>query len=220
MKIRILISTAFLFLTGFKASAQYDTEIDFGLKFNYVRTSLNLSEGLDQFTDGGHDNGYQLGAFLRIRVNHIYFQPELLIADTRSVLTAPTIGVWNDVEVQFDFVSVEVPLMIGYKLGPARLMVGPVFSFLADTETAIGTSTTGVPGPTLRDGVEEAFNTISLQARFGAGVDVGKFSFELMYEYGLSRLYEEILLTGFGDAVKKQNEWVVGVGYRFIKLKK
>lgn len=109
-------------LTGlfYSAQAQYDTEVDWGLRLKHgiVRFSdLDAGEIKDQ---GGElsSSSWAVGGFLQMRVNHFYFQPELVYNRTTTVL-GNVLGTtdYNYGEYDIIFHQAELPLLLGYRTG-------------------------------------------------------------------------------------------------------
>lgn len=89
MKRSVLILAMF-FLTFLLPAQSYDQEVDFGIRMGYGIT--NYSEIKRSDIPDGYDlrnYGYGAGAFLQLRVNHFYFQPELLYMHVSTVIAAP-----------------------------------------------------------------------------------------------------------------------------------
>ncbi len=125
-------------------------------------------------------------------------------------------------EYDFVFHSIEVPLLLGYRTSfkdlALRIVGGPMLSFLMKTNGELnlepGPVTIGIPQVEL-----DAFNQISLGARAGVGVDIGPFLFDIMYELSFGKVGEEISRTT-PVVAGKESTFLLGVGYKFIKIKR
>ena len=167
--------------------------------------------------------GWGVGAFLQLRVNHIYFQPELLYTHASTVIPSPLPKDPANIEIDVNFHSVQIPLILGYRTSfgknAFRFGGGAFLNFLAGT----GGEFTLEPGGTadLPDNFFEDFNTISVGARFNIGYDWGPFSIDAFYQSGFSRLSEEIgLLGGDFNELGKERTWGLGIGYKIKRTKK
>lgn len=199
----------------------YDTEVDVGVRLKYNITSYSkfkqsdLPDGYDLKTFG-----YAVGGFLQMRVNHFYFQPELTYSYIQTTIAAPLENDpnYDHGEIELRFNSFQLPLLVGYRTSfdnvALRFGAGPVFTYLFDTNGVLDYTPgaqVDVPEDLLTD-----FNDFTLSARFGVGLDVGAFLFDVMYEKGFSRLNEEFTIFG-GEDLGKESSWVFGVGFKIIR---
>lgn len=199
---RIILSLMLLAM-GYGAMAQ----IDFGPRVNLTSTNLSLSENIQAVEEGDAQFGYQLGAFLRVQVPvvGIYVQPEVLFSNPNSSVNV------NSEKLDFDFNQIDVPVMIGFKLGPVRLNAGPSFRFLTGAEV---TNPNGIV-----EDVKENYKNATVGYQAGAGIDIWKLVFDLKYEGSLSDINEDIALPpNHGGQVidKRINQWVFGVGFKIF----
>ena len=207
----------------FAQAQTYDTEIDFGLRVKYLRATRDFKSDFGG-TNSFYDDGVQLGTFLQLRVNHFYFQPELVFSHVQTRIEEPQVDQWENVALTVDFNSIELPLFLGYRtnLGSTIFRIGgaPILSYNLSVNAKLTTTTTNRPGPVLVDGFEDAFDDFTLHSRFGVGLDRGPFILDLMYERGLSKLYEEVIISGQGREVVRQHKWIIGLGYKLFAVKR
>ena len=109
-----LIIASMLMFTILGANAQ---KINFGPRVALTSTTIDFKDPVTNFTEGSAQVGYQFGIFLRANLLGLYIQPELLFSKTSSVLDVIGGGGGS---VDFDFNKIDVPVMVGYKLGPIR----------------------------------------------------------------------------------------------------
>ncbi|GEM_PF-2833205 len=226
---RLFFSLIFLTVCSIGVKAQYDTEIDLGirLKHTIVRfTDLDPQEIRDQ---GGKFNSssWAIGGFLQMRVNHFYFQPELVYNRTTTVLGnefGNTVADYSFGEYDLVFHQAELPLLVGYRTGfednAIRIGAGPVLNYIMsiDSETRLTRrSDNGLdiqPYPFS----DEAFNKLSIGWRVGIGGDIGPFLVDLKYERSFTKINEELQRTtpfNFG----RDYSIVFAVGYKLIRNK-
>jgi len=192
---------AVLLLTmGYGATAQ----IDFGPRVNFTSTNLSLSENLANIEEGDAEFGYQLGAFLRIQVPviGIYLQPEVLLSKQSSSVNI------NSQKADLTFNQIDVPVMIGFKLGPVRLNAGPSFRFLSGADLV-------VPGNPTED-VKEYYKDATVGYQAGVGIDIWKFVFDLKYEGSLSDINEELTNLSPVEVDQRVSQIVFGVGFKLF----
>ncbi|MBO3698671.1 porin family protein [Roseivirga sp. E12] len=195
-----LIIASMLMFTVLGANAQ---KINFGPRVALTSTTIDFKDPVTNFTEGDAQVGYQFGVFLRAKLLGLYIQPELLFSKTSSVLDVLGGGGGS---VDFDFNKIDVPVMVGYKLGPIRLQVGPSFSFLTSAES------TDAGG--LVEDVKDNYNSATVGYQAGIGLDILKFVIDVKYEGNL---------TAFADALpagvnsdQRQNQVVVAVGFKLF----
>ncbi|GAB3016274.1 hypothetical protein GCM10027284_39220 [Cyclobacterium sediminis] len=166
-----------------------------------VGPKIGLSQGDVQVSDGfkGEDSqmGYHVGIFARINLPVIYLQPEVLYTNTGGSFQD------NTFNYDSDFDRLDVPLMVGLKLGNVlRIQAGPVASYMLDgkVKASDGSSTQRIIPPT------EDF-TFGYQA--GVGVDIGNLMLDLKYEGALTNS-----VNNFGEIPtdQRQNQIMLSLG--------
>lgn len=213
-----------LFLLVQSISAQnYNQEVDLGIRAGYTGTTYSefkrsdLPEGYDL-----RNYGWGLGAFLQLRVNHIYFQPELLYAHASTVIASPLPNDPIDIEIDMDFHSVQLPLILGYRTSfgenAFRFGGGAFVNFLLGTGGELILDPGG--SADLPSDFFEDFNTITVGARVNLGFDWGPMAFDAFYQTGFSRLAEELALLGNDfNELGKERTWGLSIGYKIIRNK-
>jgi len=173
---KILLS-AFLMLFSTVAFSQLLPSFQLG-----VKGGANLSKFSTQNTFSSDNRaGYYVGLWTRIGAAGIHLQPEVYLSGKNTTFTDD-----NNIENDIKFTSLDVPVLIGTKLGAAgvglRLNTGPVFSFILDDEQKFGEA---VGNASRLD-----FKGQNIAWQFGAGVDIGNLGVDLRYETGLSNVHE------------------------------
>lgn len=194
-----LIIASLLMLTVIGANAQ---KINFGPRVALISTTLDLKDPIAGITEGDAQIGYQFGVFLRAKLLGLYIQPELLFTNSESILDVVGSG-----EAKFEFNKIDVPVMVGYKLGPLRLQVGPSFSFLTSAE---GTD----PLSGLVEDIKDDYNSATIGYQAGIGVDILKFVIDVKYEGSLSKFADSI--PGSFETDQRQNQIVVALGFKLF----
>lgn len=191
-----LTLTALLICCTFFAFAQVLPSFQFGLKGGF-----NLSKFSTENTFASDNKaGYYAGVWTRIGAAGIHLQPELYLSGKNTTLKN------NGVENEVKFTSLDVPVLIGTKIGAAgvgvRLNTGPVVSFILSEKQSFGDATSNIFNGSFKD---QAFAW-----QFGTGLDVGKLSVDLRYEMGMSKLND----AGYPDT--KLNIFTLGLGLRLF----
>ena len=208
------ILTITLMTLVFISYAQLPFTFDLGLKFGINSskiTTKNPSISGYNFSDFRSDakSGFDFGAFARIGGKKIYLQPELLYCK-RNGQTSFTAGSQTG-EQSLDLKTIKIPVLLGFKLidlklASLRAFTGPAMSFVSS-------------GSNIRSAVvnldPKNYKNNIWDWQLGAGVDVLKFTFDVRYEWGLSKLSEGGTTTNIGF-VNKGNLLTFSLGFKFI----
>jgi hypothetical protein len=167
--------------------------------------------------------GFIAGAFARIGGKKLYLQPEVLYSikkGSSSVNLAESSGGLNAgmYTQNFDVKSIQVPLLLGYKLldlklVSLRLFTGPAMSVvLKNSQISLTGSGGAVVDPSLYD--PKTFKNNVWDWQLGGGVDVGPLVLDVRYEWGLTNVSDgDVTKIGF---VNKGNTLTFSLGYKFL----
>ncbi|HEX8377190.1 MAG TPA: porin family protein [Pedobacter sp.] len=179
------------------ASAQVIPNFDFGVKAGTNLTKFASQQSLES----SNRAGYLVGIWARAGALGLHIQPELYY-------TVKTTDVKDQMgqTVSVDFTSVDVPILIGTKIGLAgiggRLNTGPVISFITSDEQTFSGAVNNASKFNYKDQ--------ATAWQFGAGLDVKKISFDLRYEHGLTKISR----TGYEDT--KLRLFNFSLGYKLF----
>lgn len=172
----LLIGTAFI--TN-EVKAQSKTPIHIGFKGGANFSDLSLSKS--NF-ESKYSLGYHAGVFTRVDISQFYLQGELLYSQKRSKIEN---GKFSDQKVKWS--SIEVPVLVGYKLLKSenlglRIFGGGVYSYVINDKTSI-----------LKEVSQsfQKFDKSNIGYQAGAGVDIGRVSFDLKYEGALTNISKD-----------------------------
>jgi hypothetical protein len=212
-----LIAIVFVVLVSIPAFSQ----IKFGLKAGVSTNSLTMptikqiQSGTSSFTVDGISTakyGFHGGAFVRLTFFGIYIQPELLFSTRTNEYTVKDIN--NPLPsgtyvAKQNFNKLDIPVMLGFKLGPLRLNAGPVGSLLINSPKAI------ITNPDFKNNYSKM--TIGYQA--GLGFDLFNFlTFDLRYEGNLKKYQNQIQNLAGTTKVNlddRPNAFLLSVGLMF-----
>ncbi len=189
-----------LLLVAFSASAQFTL----GPRVALTSSNLNLKDAVANVQEGDSEFGYQFGLFARFKVPIIglYVQPELLLSKVDNSLNI------NSQAVDLSFNRIDVPVMIGGKLGPLRVNAGPSFSFLTSAESDIGGTVTDI---------KDNYNSTTLGFQAGVGIDILKFVLDVKYEGSLGALGDSVNLGGVAlNTDQRVSQVVFAVGFKLF----
>lgn len=174
---RIIIAVLLVGAIG-TAQAQF---ITLGPKvgINYSKLLVDetfTSEGTD-FTYATQDAkvGLLFGAFARVKIGPLFFQPELVFTQSKTDIDVSSIG-FDEVQT-LTVNKMDIPLLGGIMLGKTfKLMGGPVKSYVQSTQ---------IRSPSkLWDSYKSNMNDATWGYELGAGLDIGRFMLEGRYEGG------------------------------------
>ncbi|HCI55638.1 MAG TPA: outer membrane beta-barrel protein [Bacteroidales bacterium] len=180
MKRSLIIVFVFLF------SVPVFSQIKFGLKAG--ATTADVPEY--NFTDGATTIealknaawGFHAGLFLRLSLFGVYIQPEAVFASNTYEYNVTTVSL-TEVKKQ-TFNKLEIPVLLGFKLGPIRINAGPTADILIGSPKAL---------------VEDSnFDELYRNATFGFQAGLG---FDLLKKLTFDVRYGGSLSGKFGDAV-------------------
>lgn len=224
---KIIIAIMLLTFT----SSIFAQTLDFGIKggINSQKITTDSYKGISgySFSDFKSDAkmGFNIGAFARVGGKKLYLQPELLYSirkgnttltlDPSSTGSQPA-GTYTQ---SFDVKSVQVPLLLGYKLidlklASIRIFTGPAMSvILKNSEITLANSGGVVVNPTLYD--PKTFKNNVWDWQLGGGVDVGPLVVDVRYSWGLTNVSDggDPSKIGF---VNKGNILTFSLGYKFF----
>jgi hypothetical protein len=222
---KILFAVVLLTFTSSIFSQTLNFGIKAGINSQKITTDSYKGIGGYTFSDFKSDTklGYNVGVFARLGANKLYLQPEVLysikkgsasqnLAESSGSLDA---GVYTQT---FDVKSIQVPLLLGYKLidlklASVRLFTGPAMSVILRNSQISLTGSGGVAvDPSLYD--PKTFKNNVWNWQLGGGVDVGPLVLDVRYEWGLTNVSDgDVTKIGF---VNKGNILTFSLGYKLL----
>jgi hypothetical protein len=187
------------------------SQIKFGIKVGAATSTVptyNFQTG-DNNIEAVKDAawGWQAGAFLRVKLLALYLQPEVVFASNTYEYNVTVVGSPEELMKQ-KFNRLDIPVLIGIKLGPVRINAGPAAALQIGSPKAL------IDDPNFKDMYRGA--TFGYQA--GLGVDLFK-------KLTLDARYGGSLSGKFGDAVniggqtfkldQRQPSFILSVGLMF-----
>ena len=169
------------------------SQVKFGLKAGLSTTNIKM-EDLKTLTSGetqyvvdaikGANYGFHGGAFVRFSMMGFYVQPELLFAsrtDEYTIADAENPTVETIKKQQFN--QLDLPIMLGLKVGPVRLNAGPSARLLINSPKDL------IDDPDF----EAMYNRLTFGYQAGIGVDIIKrLTLDLRYEGSLQKYQTQI----------------------------
>ncbi|MEI8224409.1 MAG: porin family protein [Bacteroidota bacterium] len=171
------------------------SQIKFGIKAGVSTTNLSM-ETLKTITSGttkytvdaltSAKYGLHGGVFMRLALLGIYLQPELLLSTRSNEYTVQNVTSGQTSAsyiVKQTFNKLEIPVMLGLKLGPLRLNAGPAASLLINSPKEL------IDSPDFKN----MYNRMTIGYQAGLGIDIFKtLTFDLRYEGSLKKYQNQI----------------------------
>ena len=180
-------------------------------------SSINLASDGIIFRDGNNDYklnfinaeyGVHFGIYSRISFLGLYVEPAVLFNSNTVNFALEELsedGPLNALKSE-TYRNIDIPLLIGAKLGFLRLQAGPVAHFYLDSTSELYSIS----------GYKHNFKSATYSGQIGLGLDVWRFRLDMLYETNLSNFGEHIEIDGeqfaFDDRVDRL---VMTLGVRF-----
>ncbi|MBI1223944.1 MAG: outer membrane beta-barrel protein [Bacteroidetes bacterium] len=207
MKRIILIVTTICCALVFQANAQIRYGIQGGLSSSQLNRETIQANGVSlAIKDANY--GFHIGVFGRAKLTkHLYLQPEANF-NSSSVdfqVTDFSDNLMNKVLTE-KYRYLDIPFMLGYKLGPLRMEAGPTGHVYVASKSELGQI----------DGYERRFNNFNLGYQAGFGLDLWKLMITLRHEGNFQRFGDHMSIGGQDiNFSQRPSRWVATVGYSF-----
>jgi len=198
----VLTSNAQVLSFGIKGGLNYSK-----LKFDDISNVAAAAKNYNLMEDESFQ-GFHIGLMGRIKVFNMFIQPELLFNTTGGKVLVEEIGSSVASVKKVKYNKLDLPVLLGMKFGPARINAGPVASVTLSSDSELGDI---IPE------IETISKGATLGYQVGAGLDIlKKFTIDLRYEGGLSKLGDKLTLGGTDYAFDSRNsKFLVSVGFFF-----
>jgi hypothetical protein len=213
---RLLFLAAILFSFQL-ANAQLKVGLRAGL--NSTTTQVNEivqnSTGIDEYrvSAGKANYGFHFGLMTRVSLLGIYVQPEVLFISTSSQVKIDNLVENTSSLINQDFKKLDIPIMIGLKLGPdafaLRVNAGPIASIKLSGNSVFESVANVQPTEDLKKA------TWGYQA--GVGLDLlDKIGLDVKYEGSLTKLGDGVIIAGHqANFDSRTSQWVFSLAYYF-----
>ncbi|MEN8201192.1 MAG: porin family protein [Bacteroidota bacterium] len=184
----VLVASFFVFQVAEAQIFKYGIKAGIGFSSLKISDVTGINDGNDVYdlVTGDAVMGYHFGVQTRIKVAMIYVQPELYFnSGGGTVEQVYENGASEMLNVNFS--TIDVPVLVGVKLGPVRLNLGPVGSFVLNEENELGS---------IQEDYSIFTNAMTWGYQAGLGVGISKISLDLRYEGSLQKLGETLTVGG------------------------
>jgi opacity protein-like surface antigen len=211
MKKVVFISIAVMFMSVSANAQLFQYGIKGGINFSTLQmdqiTGITDGSRVYDLVTGESVTGYQVGLMTRINVAILFVQPELYFSTTGGVVEQVYEGSANELlEVKFN--RFDIPLLVGFKLGPARINAGPVGSAMISSTNEL---------VEISQDLETLTGGLTWGYQAGVGIDLfKKLSVDLRYEGALSKYGDSFAVGGDNYALDARPTQVIfTLGYWF-----
>jgi hypothetical protein len=207
MKKLAFLAIALLFL-AISSQAQIRYGIRAGLSSTNLDKETIQSNGISVAIKDA-DYGFHFGLFARGKLTQrLYIQPEAVFNSSTVNFTVNDLqdGLMDKV-LSETYRNLDLPLMLGYKLGPLRLEAGPVGHVYVASKSEIEDEVSGY---------DKKFNNFNMGYQAGVGLDIWKILVDLRYEGNFTKFGDHMRIGG--EDVKFSNaptRWVLTAGFSF-----
>ncbi len=191
------------------------SKLSFG---NFVTTSTNANGSPSVNVDGqtfrnsisdsfDSRTGTSFGIYTRFGKN-LFIQPEVLYSTRSGSFDIIRNGQTQSVTVKTT--SFDVPVLLGIKGGPIRVMAGPVVSFRVDDNQRLGEAVRQYTSGSLNDAWSKAYYSYQV----GGGLDLGPLGIDVRYEGNLSDV--ALIKDSNGQFSQRMKSWQVTLAYKIF----
>ena len=178
----------------------------FGIKVGTNTAKFKITSPDQGFSQAKEANwGLNVGVFYRLKIAMIYFQPEAYFSSTGGNFTYTNPSSGLDEIHSLDMSRIDIPLLVGVKLGPIRVNAGPTAFFTLSDKSSLKDFNADMKGTTWGYQV-------------GVGIDLlKKLTFDARYEGSLSEISKNVTLPG-GTTLEpstKASAFLLSVGFMF-----
>jgi len=194
------------------------SQIKFGLKAGVSTTNLRMSDiktltsGNTSYTVGALKNanyGFQAGAFVRVSLMGFYIQPELLFTSrTDEYKVTDLSNPLSAITSKQQFNRLDLPVMLGARLGPLRINAGPSARLLINSPKDLIANAD----------FKSMYNNLTFGYQAGLGIDfLKRITVDLRYEGSLTGFQTQIDEVGNGKVKldDRPNAFLLSVGIVF-----
>jgi hypothetical protein len=205
----LVLLTGFQFSSNAQSTEYLQVGIKGGLNLSTIAIDNNFSVNVDKSL--ATKTGYLVGAYARLGKT-LFFQPEVFFsAKDYEVNALNALTKSNDV-VSFSQKSIDVPLLVGLKLGIIRIAAGPVasYSFSADAtaDNALKSYFSG--------SAKEITNRSNFSYQAGIGLDILSLSLDFRYQGAISELSNTIAIPSGYNYAQKPSFYQATIGFRIL----
>ena len=154
--------------------------------------------------------GYVGGIYMRLG-RKFFVQPEFLVSYKNGSINLPKSVSTGSLQLDINYSSIDLPIMLGYRLGPLHVMAGPVASYSIASSGSIAQAIRE-KFPTVKDAVSQAYFSYTA----GGGIDLLGFTLDIRYEGNITDLSRTIPIPEGVNFSQKASLWQVTLGKKIL----
>ncbi|RXK47547.1 porin family protein [Aquirufa rosea] len=173
---------------------------------SFKGSSIDVQSLIDQ--NLALKSGYVGGIYARVG-RKLFLEPEILLSAKNASINITGLNKMVDVS----YTSLDVPLLLGYKLGPLHVMAGPVASYNLNSDNTIAQTITSVTSSaTVRDAISKAYFSYAV----GGGIDLLGLTLDIRYDGNLTDLSRTIPVPADVNISQKASVWNLTLGIKIL----
>lgn len=201
---KVLLLACFAVVMALSAQSQIKFGVRGAVTSSTVEADRVVAQGYTIESVNDAKIGFQIGVVSQIQIRKFFIQPELLLSTSGGVLKVSDVNgsKLNDQRIT----KVDIPVLVGGKMGPLRLGVGPVVSMMIKSTSELNDYAQ----------FEDKFRKATWGYQVGAGLDVWKLAFDVKYEGNLSRWGDKVIIANQDvNFDRRLSQWIFGVALFF-----
>jgi len=151
--------------------------------------------------------GTSFGIYTRFGKN-LFLQPELLYTTTNGQFEVVRNGVSESVTIKST--SFDIPVLLGIKGGPFRVVAGPMVSLRVDDNQRLGQALSQYTSGSLNDAWSKAYYGYQV----GGGLDIGSLGLDVRYQGNLSDVAQ--INGANGQFNQRFKSWQITLAYKIF----
>ncbi|QJW89526.1 PorT family protein [Spirosoma taeanense] len=174
--------------------------------------SPNVSVDGQTFRDNLRDSfdsrtGTSFGVYTRFGKN-LFLQPEVLYTTQKAAFSVVRNNQAEEVTIRTS--SFDIPVLLGIKGGPLRVMAGPVVSLRIDDNQRLGDALRQYTNGSLNDAWSKAYYSYQV----GGGLDLGSLGIDVRYQGNISDVAQ--INDSGAQFSQRLKSWQITLAYRLL----
>lgn len=221
MNVRLLI--VFCLVMSLQMQAQFkgvktvtDSFFRLGIKGGVNLSTLNtslLSSGISQFyvENAKNQTGYVAGVYARLG-RKVFLEPELLFSAKGGTFDAINVVSGDKKLVDIHYTNIDVPLLLGIKLGHLHFLGGPIASYQLSNNETVDTAFNNYLGGSIANGLSKS----QIAYQVGGGIDLLGITLDVKYEGSLTDIAQDIKVPAGVTLSQKPSLVQVTLGIKIL----
>ncbi len=176
---KLFLACFVLFSLGANAQLDFGLRAGAGLAKAGINDFNSAQQAIEDIEDAERELSFHAGIYFKIKTPLLFIQPEVVFSQINQSVNADQGANSPARSLELDLSRVDIPILIGKKFGPMRVMAGPVYSAnLSD----------------LTGDVNSDIETGTFGYQLGLGFEVKKLLIDLRYEGAFSPWASQIIV--------------------------